>query len=159
MRFSVWSVTFFCVAITAQAVPQTGQNLKQESQRDTEVYESVVRFQIKSWELAAATFCIRVNRADADEALLNRLRPLPVKAASACKEASGKTLLMKIVDRRTKKNSVIFDVGAIRRLNESETDVEGGYLCGSLCMASGVYRIVREESGWRVTGFKWNVIS
>ena len=66
---------------------------------------------------------------------------------------------MRVVDKKTKKNSVIFDVGTIRRLNESEIEVEGGYLCGSLCMASGSYRLVREGSSWRVTGFKWDVIS
>ena len=146
-------------AIASQAVPQSGQVARPVASSDLELYESVLRYQIKSWELAASTFCIKVNRADADATLLNRLRPLPVKAASECKEVIGKTTFMRVVDKKTKKKSVIFDVGAIHHLSDSEIEVEGGYLCASLCMASGVYRLVREESGWRVTGFKWNVIS
>ena len=155
MKSLIWSL----VALISVAVPQSGQNLVPPAPNDIDVYESVIRYQIKSWKLAASTFCIKVDRADADEALLSRLRPLPVKAASECKETSGETPIMRVVDKKTKKNSVIFDVEAIRRLNESEIDVEGGYLCGSLCMASGSYRFRREESGWRVTGFKWDVIS
>ena len=145
-------------AIASQAVPQSGQVTRPTPSSNFDIYESVIRFQIKSWELTAYTYCIEVNGGDAGEALLQRLRPLPVKAASQCEEIDQKTLAH-VVDKETRKRAVIFDVGAIRRISDSEVDVEGGYLCGSLCMAGGVYRVVHEESGWLVTGFKWHVMA
>jgi len=141
------------LTIAQHAVSQSRQEVKPAVSGDIDVYESVIRYQINSWELKSLTFCIKVNNVDAEKALLERLRPLPVKPASACKETDQKTL-MRVVDKETMKNAVIFDVGAIRRISDSELEVEGGYLCASQCMAGGVYHVAREESGWRVTGFK-----
>jgi hypothetical protein len=66
---------------------------------------------------------------------------------------------MWVLDKKTGKHSVIFDVGAIQWLTEEKVEVEGGYLCGSLCMAEGTYHVIREGTYWVVTGFSIRVIS
>jgi hypothetical protein len=147
------------LAIPTPSVLLSAQQATPVAPDDLDVYERVIRFQITSWELPAQAFCIQVNRRDPDKALLKRFPALPVEAASACGEIDRKTALMRVVDKKTKKNAVIFDVGVIRRLSSSEIEVEGGYVCGSLCMAGGIYHLVREESGWRVTGFQWQIMS
>jgi hypothetical protein len=152
------SMALISLAISLQAGPQSELMAQAAASGDADIYESVIRYQIKSWELAARTFCIQVKGGDAEEALLERLRPLPVKIASACQETDQKTM-MRVVDKETKQNAVIFDVGVIRRVSDSEVEVEGGYLCASLCMASGDYHVIREKSGWRVTTFKWHLMS
>jgi hypothetical protein len=58
-----------------------------------------------------------------------------------------------VVDKETKKNSVIFDGGTILVI-DSKVDVEGG----SLYVVSGVNRVVHEASGRHVTGFKCQVM-
>ena len=117
------------------------------------IYEAVVRYQIKSWNLGAATYCIRMNGEDADKEFLRKLSPLPVKGASECEEKQRK-LTMSIIDKHSKKRSVIFGVGAIQWRKDTEADVEGGYLCGSQCMAGGIYQVLLDGTQWRVTAFK-----
>ena len=126
---------------------------------DLSVYETVIRFQIKSWELAAHTYCVEINGRDADPILLQRLVALPVKGASACRKQQDRSPLMSVVDRKTRKQSVIFNLGSIRHVSASEVEVEGGYLCGSQCMAEGVYRVVRDANSWRVANFEPTVVS
>ncbi len=60
---------------------------------------------------------------------------------------------MKVVDKKTGKPAVIFDVGAIHWLTKDEVEVEGGYLCGNLCMAIGKYHLIREGDRWAVTSY------
>ena len=67
--------------------------------------------------------------------------------------------MMTVVDAKTKKPAVIFNLGEIRQVSKSEVQVEGGYLCASQCMAEGVYNLVREEDSWRVESFKPVVMS
>lgn len=117
------------------------------------VYEAVVRYQIKSWDLGAATYCVRMNGEDADKEFLRRLSPMPVKGASECEEKQRK-LTMSVIDKHSKKRSVIFGVGAILWRKDTEAEVEGGYLCGSQCMAGGIYHVVLDGAQWRVTAFK-----
>lgn len=124
------------------------------------VYEATIRYQIKTWELAASTFCVEINGQDAEPALLQRLQPLHVKPASACKKYTRKPLdTMNVIDRKTKENSVIFDLETIHRVNQSEVDVDGGYVCASLCMAGGSYHVVWDSTGWHATGFVAHVMS
>ncbi len=81
-----------------------------------------------------------------------------VKPASGCKK-QNKSVFMNVVDKVTKKNSVIFDLDEIRWIGETEADVTGGYLCASMCMAGGVYHALRDQSGWHVTRFDAQVMS
>ena len=117
------------------------------------VVEAVVRYQIESWELAANSFCISIEGKDATTDFLRRLAPLPVKAASGCRKQTTEKVMVSVVDKKTGKRSVIFDIEAIHWISENEAEVEGGYFCADLCMASGRYHVVRDGTKWRVTRY------
>jgi hypothetical protein len=123
------------------------------------IREAVIRFQIKSWDLAANSYCVSLNNKDPDGEFLRRFYPLPVKSESACRKRTGPGAQMSVTDKATGKRSVIFDIGSIRWLGETDAEVDGGYLCGSLCMAAGTYHVVREEGRWVVTAFDRQAIS
>jgi hypothetical protein len=157
-RFSVIAIPIVLTALV-YALPQSPKKTDPAISPNLDLYETVIRFQISSWELSAHTYCIKINGADADPVLLQRLLPLPVKPASACRMVNEKSPLMSVVDRKTRKTAVIFDLGTIRRVSDSEVQVEGGYWCGSLCMAGGVYRVLLQGQSWHVAGFEPSVMS
>jgi len=118
------------------------------------VYEAVARYQISSWQLNAHTFCFRLRGQDADKEFLNRLKPLPVKPESDCTQKDTKTFTMSIVDKRSKKSAVMFGLGSILWRSPTQAEVEGSYLCGSQCMAGGIYHAVLDGDHWTVTRFE-----
>jgi hypothetical protein len=124
----------------------------------TALYEAVLRYQIKSWELTADSYCVEVNGKDAGKDLLGRLQPLPVKPASRCRKQT-RSVTMEVIDKKTKKRAVIFDIDKILWRSETAADVEGGYVCASLCMAGGTYHVVWDGTRWVVTGFDIRVQS
>jgi hypothetical protein len=124
-----------------------------------EVYEAVILFQIKSWDLAADSYCVKINSRDADKALLKQIQSPRVKPASACRKVDRKSVFMTVVDKKTRKNSVIFDLETIRWKSETEAEIDGGYVCASLCMAGGVYHAVYDQSGWHVDRFDAQIMS
>jgi hypothetical protein len=128
------------------------QNAPNEDE-SANVFEAVVRYQIESWDLAANSYCISIEGKDATTDFLRRLTPLPVKAASGCRKHTTEKVMVSVVDKKTGKRSVIFDVEAIHWLSENEATVEGGYFCANLCMASGLYHVVRDGTKWRVTRY------
>ena len=138
--------------IAMQLLPQPVTKQNDVSSGNLDLYEAVLRFQIKSWQQPAHTYCVEIKGIDPDPVLLQRLRPLHVKGASACQKQS-KNQFMRVVDGKMK-GSVIFSLAGFRNVSESEVEVEGGYLCGSLCMAQGSYRVARGASGWHVVGFE-----
>jgi hypothetical protein len=145
------------LALTIQSVVTT-----QEPQRESgsvDVYEAVVRYQIKSWDLAASSYCVSVEGRDATKDFLKRFNPLLVKSASSCRKQTKQKVSMQVVDKKTGKPSVIFDVEAIHWLSQNEADVEGGYLCGSLCMAGGKYHVIRDGIQWVVTRYDVHIQS
>ena len=134
----------------------------QDSRTCDDVREAVLRYQISSWELAAATYCVSVDGKDADENFLRRFRPLPVKAASRCKKQRPPKLpkiMNSVVDKQTKKKSVIFDIGEARWVKPSEAEVDGGHDCASQCMAGGTYHVVWDGTRWNITAFDIRVQS
>ncbi len=135
--------------------PENPRNLLPQ----TDVYQVVLRYQVQTWELAADSYCVEVNGKDADAALLERFKPLRVKRASACRKKQTNRVWMQVVDRVSGKLSVIFDMGEIRWPKRSEAEVDGGYLCGSLCMAGGTYHVVWDGSQWVVTKFDISIQS
>jgi hypothetical protein len=139
------------------ALPQAAELVPPD--KSAEVYKAVILFQIKSWDLAANSYCIKINSHDADKALLKQLQSPRVMPASACKKVDRRSAFMRVVNKKTRKNSVIFDLEAIRWKSETEVEVDGGYVCASLCMAGGVYHAVYDKSGWRVVGFDAQVMS
>jgi len=141
------------------ALPQTANVMLQS--KSAEVYEAVIEFQIKSWDLSADSFCIEINGRDADIEILKHIGSARVKQASACKkqDSGPKKSFMSVVDKRTRKHSVIFDIEDIRWSGDAEAEIDGGWLCGDLCMAGGVYHAAHDQSGWHVTRFDAHIMS
>ncbi len=123
-----------------------------------DIYEAVVRFQIKSWELAADSYCVQIRGRGAEKSFLKRFDPLSVKSASGCQER-GPFSARRVVDKRTRKRSVIFDLGEIRWPKRTEAEVDGGYLCGSLCSGEGTFHLTWDGIRWVVTRFDPSVVS
>ena len=117
------------------------------------VYEAVARYQISSWHLPAHAYCFRVQGKDASKQFLNRLKPLPVAPESDCTQKDTKTFTRSIVDKHSKKSAVMFGLGGILWRSPTQAEVEGSYLCGSQCMAGGVYHAVLDGDQWTVTKF------
>lgn len=154
-------LTVLCCVVAAaagqSAIPQAAY--QPTGVETLDVYETAIRYQIKTWELAANSYCIEINGKDAEKELLQRLTPLPVKGRSGCRKHVIAGVMMQVEDKKSKKIAVIFDLGDIHWRSDSEAEVHGGYFCGSTCMAGGLYHIVRDSSGWHVTGFDIQTIS
>jgi hypothetical protein len=118
-----------------------------------DVYEAVVRYQIKTWDLAANSYCVSIDDRDATKDFLKRFDSLPVKGASSCRKRND-MFMASVIDKHSGKHSVILDVEAIRWITENEAEVTGGYYCGSLCMASGIYHVVRDGTHWAIKGYE-----
>ncbi len=152
MKLGLKAVLIYLLAILlAQSFAAAQESQKKSASAD--VYEAVVRYQIKSWDLAASSYCISVDGKDATKNFLKRFVPLPVQPASGCSKKTTHKVLTQVVDKKTGQLSVIFDVGANRWLTKDEAEVEGGYLCGKLCMAGGKYHVFRDGMHWVVTRF------
>jgi hypothetical protein len=155
------SLLLLC-AIGAAQTTNTVQSPAGEDQQAlsaTDLYEVVLRYQIKSWQLAADSYCVEVNGKDASKELLNRFMSLPVKPASACRKKTTQRVMMRVVDRKSGKMSVIFDMFQIRWRTVSEAEIDGGYLCGSECMAGGTYHLKWDGNRWAVTEYDIQVQS
>lgn len=131
---------------------EESQNTPKEDE-SASVFEAVVRHQIKSWDLAANSYCISIEEKDATPNFLSRSTPLPVKPASGCSKQTKEKLLVSLVDKKAGKRSVIFDAEAIHWISENEAALEGGHFCASLCMASGDYHVARDGMRGRVTRY------
>ena len=135
-----------------------GNALPQSPNKSVEVYEAVVRYQIKSFRVD--TYCIKIGEKDADKDFLRRLNPLPVKGASDCIEQTRNNLPpMNVLDKHTKRSAVIFDLGKIGWRSDTEADVDGGYLCASQCRAGGIYHVFWDGTRWVIRDFEIRVQS
>ena len=150
-------VIYLLLLLTTQSFAAAQEPSKESA--SAEVYEAVIRYQIKSWDLAASSYCISINGKDATGDFLKRFASLPVQGASGCIKKTTQKALTRVVDKKTGQPSVIFAVRAIRWLSKDEAEIEGGYLCGSLCMASGKYHVLRDGMRWVVTKFDISVQS
>ncbi len=100
-------------AVTVSAAPSLRES---GAAAEDDIYEAVVRYQIKTWDLVAHSYCVTVRDKNPNATFLKRFDPLPVKKGSACrkkKDRIGGLVLMGVVDKKTGKRSVIFDVGEI----------------------------------------------
>jgi len=146
---------FFLLLIT---VSISSAQPEPEPKADEDIYEAVFRYQIQTWDLNADSYCLEVMGKDASKDLLERLKPLPVKAASGCR--TRKRFYRKyVVDKKSGKISVIFDLSRITWLTPTEVKVEGGHYCGDQCMAGGTYRVALEGAHWIVKDFDVRVMS
>jgi hypothetical protein len=156
MKFHIVALsvlTTFANPVAAQAPAEQSAGIQAPSPAAVEaVYEAVVRYQIKSWDLGAAAYCIRIKGEDADDKFLHKLKPLPVKPASECLEKKDK-MGMTVIDKHSKKKSVLLGAGSILWRSDTQADVQGSYLCGSQCMSGGIYHVIRDGEQWRVTKY------
>ena len=129
-------------------------NAQEPSQSATsaDVYEAVVRYQMKSFDFKS--FCVQIDDKDADEEFSRRFNPRQVKGASGCRGKSKGKFSWSVVDKKTGKPSVILHVGRIHWLTNDEADVDGGYTLAVLGGAGGSYHVIREGTHWVVTEFK-----
>ena len=143
------------IAVATTTVAQLQPDEKESQTND--VREAVLRYQIASWKLAADSYCVKIDGKDADTNLLSRLRPLRVKPASQCRRQNLTNLPeidYSIVDRNTKKRSVVFDIRDVRFPTPSSANVDGGYDCASLCNAYGTYHLKWDGKKWAVSEFE-----
>jgi hypothetical protein len=140
---SVVAALFLCAAAQPQAAPSD----------DDQIREAVARYQIASWDLKAEIYFLSIDAKDPSDAFMKRFADTnpPVKRKSVSKRT--KDLVSTIVEAKTEKMGVLFDQGAIRKLGDTKADVSGGYDCGSLRSATGVYHLELREKRWVVTGF------
>jgi hypothetical protein len=127
--------------------------------KSADVFEAVVRYQIKSWELTANSYCISIEAKDATKEFLKRFDPLPVDPASNCRKQTKEKAVVVVTNKRNGKRSVIFNVESVRWISENEAEVAGGYFCGSFCSASGIYHLSRKGDVWVVTTYDVDVQS
>ena len=98
-------VTTLLLALTVQSSVVAQQPRKESEVAD--VYEAVVRYQIKSWDLAANSYCVSIEGRDAAKDFLKRFDPLPVKGASSCRKQTMEKVLVVVTDKQSGKRSVI----------------------------------------------------
>ena len=136
--------------IAVQVLSQSVHKPNDVSSGNLDLYEAVIRYQIKSWQQAAHTYCVEINGADPNPALLQRLRPLHVRGASACQKLIEKRL-MRVVDGKMK-GSVIFNTWT-RPKRDRVPSRSGRWLClwepvhgtGNLPLGSRRIRLARIE--------------
>jgi hypothetical protein len=76
-----WALYLLLAPATGKlALPQVAELVPPN--KSAEVYEAVILFQIKSWDLAADSYCVKINSRDADKTLLRQIQSPRVKPAS-----------------------------------------------------------------------------
>jgi len=136
-------------------LPPTASSQAVQSVQADDIREAVVRYQIAQWDLNAKVYFLKIEGKDPDEKFLSRFKDAshPVKKQSESRVRKVRRVIAFVEDRKTKQRGVVFDQEAIRWVNETKVDVEGGFYCGSLCMAGGVYRLERRDGRWVVLSF------
>ena len=109
--------------------------------------------------LRAEVFFLEIQTKDPTDQFLLRFADIEKPVRKKSLSAYEKNVVGHVIDKKTKQLGVIFDQGAIHWSGDSVVEVEGGYDCGSLCTAAGVYRVERKTNQWVVTEFKASVIS
>lgn len=119
--------------------------------KEDDIREAVLRFQIRNHDKTARICFVRIKSGDPSASFLARFSgsERPVKNRSEARiDSSGL-----VVDKNTGTRGVILAQDEIRRIDENALEVNGNYLCGSLCGAGGTYQLRREGEHW-VVAFK-----
>jgi hypothetical protein len=78
----------------------------------------------------------------------------PVRKASACHWDS-----IEVVDKRTGRPALIFQVSRITWISDTEVTVDGGYEEGNVSSSGNTYTVTKRNGKWEVTHDQMNVIS
>jgi len=140
LHFLASAVVAVATCAAAQGPAPKTPAIHASQSTESAIDEAVVRYQIKSWEIGADSYCVRIKGQDADDKFLRQLKGLPVRPASDCTQKKTKDG-MSVVDKHSKKKSVLLGVGDIIALTDDSAKVQGSYLCGSQCMSGGVYHL------------------
>lgn len=141
------------VAPIVSAVPAVNDRSAEED----DLRETVVRYQIANWDLRADVYFVEIQSKNPSPSFLRRFKDLnkPVMPKSASKEKRdvAGSHVFHVEERHTKKFGVVFEQGGIRWVDASTAEVEGGYVCATLCSADGIYRLTRKDGHWKVIRF------
>lgn len=129
----------------AQAPPPANRETQEEA-----IYEAVLRYAVAHWDAASPkAYFIAVGGEDADPTpdFLARFadHQPPVRPVSRSSVESGRVL-----DRQTGEEGVLFHVGAITWVSESEVRVEGGHYEHRQSASGKTYRLMRQGESWSV---------
>jgi hypothetical protein len=125
------------------------QKIDSLTDEELDIYESVFRYQfqnnVSAQQQGAHAYYISIYRYDPPEGYLKRFSGhLPiVLRRSECKiHEDG------VIHRQTKEPGLIFTVGDIRWISESEVEVEGGYFENGRSASGNTYFLRRENGKW-----------
>jgi hypothetical protein len=130
-----------------------GKQYQQRKNFETDILEVVLRYQFAHQATQQVPYTkvifVSVEKKDPSEILLKRFsrERLPIKKVS-------RAMYMKdsgaVRDRRTKAEGLIYNVGPVKWLSETEVEVEASYY-GAMLFADGCrYRVSREGEKWVV---------
>jgi hypothetical protein len=156
---NIWAIPGLFLLLTNATMQRGPADIPTRQASENDIRETVVRYQIQTWKMAAASYCIKINDKDATKDFLERFSSPSVKRASQCKSKRIDPVMTVVVDRATKKQSVIFDIGQPHWVSDHEVEVDGGYFCASQCMAGGTYHLVYEGSHWVVKNYAIHFIA
>lgn len=142
------ALAFVIVILFASGGVRAQTDAKQAQEDD--IREAVFRSQLTS----GANF-LSIDGKDPSNAFMKRFEgtKAPVWKLS---RAVKKTLFhhyTSIQDRETGDDGTILELRKIKWLDDSTVEVQGGYDCGSLCAADGIFRVAREKGAWVVKKF------
>jgi hypothetical protein len=151
----VFSMNLSCLLPLSQSTHKEEAKTIQEEN----IREAIVRYQIATWDLNAKVYFISINGKDPSHEFLSRFKDVRYSVMGKSASKRMKDVIGWVVEKKTKKLGVIFDQESIRWLNDAKVDVAGGYLCGGLCMAGGMYHLELRNDQWTVTSFNISIQS
>ncbi|UCF81674.1 MAG: hypothetical protein JSV08_04475 [Acidobacteriota bacterium] len=97
----------------------------------------------------ADVYCLSIDGKDPADAFMKRFEDNwpPVKKASRCMEDA----VAGAGDKKAGERGLLFGVGELRWITDTEVEVEGGYYEGDLSSSGNTYHVVKEDCHWVVT--------
>jgi hypothetical protein len=131
-------------------------------QVEDDIREAVFRYQFQhnasGQQKQAGVYCLSVGeKTDPSDELIKRFaenKP-PVHKISECTVGPFDG----VVDQRTHTRGLVFRVGAITWISETEVEATGGYYEGGLSSSGNTYTVRKRLGKWTVTKDKMNWIS
>ena len=123
---------------------------------EADVYEAVFRYQFARRQ-SAGTFFIQIQDADPTPEFLLRFSGQTPAVKPASEARFGRHSI--VYDCQTRKESLIFDVGAIHWNGKKSAEVSGGYQEADLSASSNTYQLIRHGGQWRVVKDTMNWIA
>jgi len=119
---------------------------------DPEMAEAVFRYQFlhngSGQQTNAATYFLEIAGDDPDDAFIRRFtgNQPPVKKRSQCSTEG-----MKVTDKDTGRNGLIFTLKSISIKDEIRAEAEGGYYEAGLSASGNTYYLEKQNGKWIVT--------